>query len=90
MNIQYAINFSRKFTATEIDIIDYLTNHNNTYTGNFYHLAEQLGRRREVATNIRKSCIALKDKGVINITSQRGKAEIRTYITLKAENLKEV
>ena len=77
MNIQYAINFSRKFTATEIDIIDYLTNHNNTYTGNFYHLAEQLGRRRE-------------DKGIINITSQRGKAEIRTYITLKAENLKEV
>lgn len=89
-NIGFAVRFSRKFSPTEIDIIAYLNENNNTFSGNYYDLSEILGRVRSYATNLRKVCLALQDKGILNITSERGNSGSNTTLQLLADWTKEV
>lgn len=89
-NITFAIRFSRKFSPTEIDIIAYLNENNNTFSGNYYDLSEILGRNRKCATNLRKACLALQDKGILNITSERGNSGNNTNLQLVTDWTKEV
>lgn len=90
-NTKLMINFAKRVrTKWEIELFNYLLNHNMEFTGSYRLLAEELTGNYKNASNVRHTAMVLQKKNLVTVDSETGKGDYKTIVRVNPSWINEI